>query len=417
VRILVLGNGAREHAIIKSLLIDPNVKTIIAAPGNAGIAQDVETFDINLDDIKEISEFAVLQQIDLVIVGPEKPLVLGISDAIRARGIACFGPSEEAAQLESSKSFAKDIMNAANVPTAKSFTCISINEVIVALEQFGAPYVVKNDGLAGGKGVVVTENMEEAISHAESCLQELNSKVVIEEFLKGSEISLFCITDGKTVLALDAAQDYKRVGDNNTGLNTGGMGAYSPLDWAPKDLKEQTVNQIAMPVINEMNRRGISFSGLLYVGLVLTENGLKVIEFNVRFGDPETQVVLSRLATPLSKVLYASAVGELEKIENLNWRPEACVTVVLAAKNYPTNPVLGDEITGLGQAIQVPGVQIFHAGTTLINGKIVSSGGRVLSITAMGEDLTIARDRVYEALKKIELSGSHYRTDIALMKQ
>jgi len=409
VRILVLGNGAREHAIIKSLLIDPNVKTIIAAPGNAGIAQDVETFDINLDDIKEISEFAVLQQIDLVIVGPEKPLVLGISDAIRARGIACFGPSEEAAQLESSKSFAKDIMNAANVPTAKSFTCISINEVIVALEQFGAPYVVKNDGLAGGKGVVVTENMEEAISHAESCLQELNSKVVIEEFLKGSEISLFCITDGKTVLALDAAQDYKRVGDNNTGLNTGGMGAYSPLDWAPKDLKEQTVNQIAMPVINEMNRRGISFSGLLYVGLVLTENGLKVIEFNVRFGDPETQVLIPLLETPLATLLLKAATGALDDVV-LSWKEASAVTVVLAAEGYPNAPKLNGEITKLPN---ISNSQIFHAGTSIVGSNLVSSGGRVLSVTGIGADLTESRDRAYRAISQIDLVGSFYRNDIA----
>ena len=308
-------------------------------------------------------------------------------------------------------------MNSANVATAESITCLNIDDVKLALTKFGAPFVIKDDGLAAGKGVVVTENLAEAIDHATKCFTDNESKVVVEEFLDGPEVSLFCISDGKKVISLAPAQDYKRVFDNNQGPNTGGIGAYSPLDWAPENIELETIEKIAQPVIDEMNKRGITFKGLLYVGLALTTTGIKVIEFNVRFGDPETQVVLARLETPLSKILYASAIGDLGKLEALKWSTNSVITVVLAAKNYPGTPVIGNEIAGLAQASEIEGVQILHAATTFNGDKIVSNGGRVLSVTATGPDLTIARDRAYKALKNIQLNGSHYRSDIGLVKQ
>jgi phosphoribosylamine--glycine ligase len=416
-RILVLGSGAREHAIIKTFKKDPQVTKIFAAPGNAGIAADVETFALDINNPKEVSASAVLHEIDFVVIGPEQPLVNGVADAIRARGIACFGPSMQAAQLESSKSFAKEIMQSAKVPTANSITCNSLEEVEKALQDFGSPYVIKNDGLASGKGVVVTNVLTEAINHAKNCLENNNSKVVVEEYLTGPEVSLLCVADGNNVIALSPAQDYKRVGDNDTGLNTGGMGAYSPIPWLDPDFVTQTIDLVAKPILEEMGKRLIPFSGILYIGLILTPQGTKVIEFNVRFGDPETQVILSRLKTPLLKILYASAVGNLSEIVEISWSDKYCVTVVLAAKNYPNNPEIGQEITGLSDAQSIEGVEIFHAGTIERDGKIVSDGGRVLSVTALGQDLSQARELVYQALKKIQLSGSHYRSDIALMKE
>jgi phosphoribosylamine--glycine ligase len=316
--------------------------------------------------------------------------------------------------LEASKSFAKDIMLAAGVPTARAYTCHSVDEVAAAIDEFGAPYVIKDDGLAAGKGVVVTSDRDAALEHAADCLTKPDGAVVVEEYLDGPEVSLFLLADGRTVVPLTPAQDFKRVGDNDSGPNTGGMGAYSPLPWAPEGLVQEVVDRVAQPVIDHMHSIGNPFSGLLYAGLALTSNGLKVIEFNARFGDPETQVVLARLQTPLAGVLLAAATGGLSHLAPLEWSDDAAVTVVVASDNYPEAPVTGDSILGIDAAEQVEGVQVLHAGTKSVDGQIVTAGGRVLSVTAVGADLADARARAYEAISHINIRGAHWRTDIAL---
>lgn len=403
-KILVIGSGAREHALARSLSQDPSVTELHAAPGNPGIAQHalLHSCDITVPD--EIADLAAELMVDLVVIGPELPLVAGAADAVRARGIACFGPSALAARIEGSKAFAKEIMAAAGVPTARSRTCHTLGEVGEALDEFGAPFVVKDDGLAAGKGVVVTSDRELALAHAAGC-----RSVVVEEFLDGPEISLFGITDGETVLALEPAQDFKRVGDGDTGGNTGGMGAYSPLSWAPSDLVERVRSEILQPTIDEMRRRDTPFVGLLYAGLALTSQGLKVIEFNARFGDPETQVLLVRLRTPLASVLYRAATGSLDEEPALEFGTEAAVTVVIAAAGYPSETRTGDEISGLEGASGV-GAIVFQAGTKTEGGRLVSAGGRVLSVTGVGRDLTAARDVAYRGIEAIALAGSIHRT-------
>jgi phosphoribosylamine--glycine ligase len=349
-----------------------------------------------------------------VVIGPEVPLVAGAADAVRAAGIACFGPSALAAQLEGSKAFAKQIMIDAGVPTAQARVCLSINDVSAAMSEFGAPFVIKDDGLAAGKGVIVTSDRDAAIAHAAECFAKPDGSVVVEEYLDGPEVSLFAITDGTCVLALQPAQDFKRVGDGDAGPNTGGMGAYSPLPWAPADLIEEVTRTVLQPTVDAMRDRGTPFSGLLYAGLALTSRGIRVIEFNARFGDPETQVVLARLRTPLAGVLLAAATGTLAEVGPLEWSPDAAVTVVLASHGYPESPRTGDPIHGLAAAGNVEGVEVFHAGTAAgPDGQICSAGGRVLSVTAHGVNLHEARDRAYAALELIDLEGAHYRTDIA----
>ncbi|MEU8133823.1 phosphoribosylamine--glycine ligase [Streptodolium elevatio] len=408
-KVLVIGSGAREHALCRSLSLDPSVDSLYCAPGNAGIAEIAELRQVDAMNAAAVADLAADLAADLVVVGPEGPLVAGCADAVRARGIACFGPSGTAARLEGSKAFAKEVMAAAGVPTARSYVCTTPEEADAALDAFGPPYVVKDDGLAAGKGVVVTDDLAVAREHAASC-----ERVVIEEFLDGPEVSLFAITDGTTSVALQPAQDFKRVGDDDAGPNTGGMGAYSPLTWAPEGLVDQLTETVVTPTIDEMRRRGTPFSGVLFVGLALTSRGPRVIEFNCRFGDPETQVVLARLRTPLASVLHASAVGRLADLEPLRWRDGAAVTVVVAAANYPATPRTGDPVGGLADAASVPDAYVLHAGTRRAeDGSVLSSGGRVLSVTATGDTLATARDRAYEAVARIELDGSHYRTDIA----
>ena len=409
-KVLVIGGGAREHALCRSLSLDPAVTSLYCAPGNAGIAEVADLRPVDALDATAVARLATELGAELVVVGPEAPLVAGVADAVRAAGIPCFGPSAEAARLEGSKAFAKDVMAHANVPTARSYVCTTPAEIDDALAAFGAPYVVKDDGLAAGKGVVVTDDIEAARAHALGC-----ERVVIEEFLDGPEVSLFAITDGTTVLPLRPAQDFKRALDGDEGPNTGGMGAYSPLPWADPKLVGEVMETVLQPTVDELRRRGTPFSGLLYAGLAITSRGVRVIEFNARFGDPETQVVLARLRTPLAGVLLGAANGTLDSVPPLAWRDDAAVTVVIASHNYPGTPRTGDPIEGLADvaAKDAPHAYVLHAGTRRDGDRVLSAGGRVLSVTATGKDLSQARERAYAALGRIRLDGSQHRTDIA----
>jgi phosphoribosylamine--glycine ligase len=404
-KILLVGSGGREHALGLGLHADPECTELHVAPGNPGIAEFAHCHPLDIKDNSAIVDLAVQLDVELVVVGPEVPLVNGVADLLRAAGIAVFGPSKAAAQLEGSKNFAKEVMADAGVPTAHSFTCTTQEEMEKALDAFGAPYVVKDDGLAAGKGVVVTRDRQEALDHALAC-----KRVVIEEFLDGPEVSLFGISDGKTIIAMQPAQDFKRAHDDDSGPNTGGMGAYSPLPWAPSDIIEDTYTKILAPMIVEMAARGTPFVGLLYAGLALTNHGTRVIEFNARFGDPETQVLIPLLKTPLAGLLYKAATRNLEGTK-LEWSNETAVTVVLAAEGYPSAPKSGGVI---GELPSIERVSIFHAGTSRNENALVATGGRVLTVTGIGSDLTEARDRAYRAISHISLDGSFYRSDIAL---
>lgn len=404
-KILLVGSGGREHALALGLQADPACTELHCAPGNPGTAQVAINHAVAVTDNAAIVSLAKELQVDLVVIGPEAPLVNGVADLLRAAGIATFGPSKAAAQLEGSKHFAKGVMRDAGVPTARSYTCENQEEIEKALDVFGAPYVVKDDGLAAGKGVVVTEDRAIALEHALAC-----KRVVIEEFLNGPEISLFGISDGRNILPMQPAQDFKRAFDLDKGPNTGGMGAYSPLPWAPDEIMDETYEKVLAPVIAEMAARGTPFVGLLYAGLALTDHGLRVIEFNARFGDPETQVLIPRLKTPLATLLYKAATDSLDDVA-LDWREESAVTVVLAASGYPDSPQVNGVITKIPN---IADTKIFHAGTVQSGDALLSSGGRVMTVTGIGSDLTQARDRAYRAISQIELSGSFYRSDIAL---
>ncbi|MGV8858183.1 phosphoribosylamine--glycine ligase [Rhodoglobus sp.] len=411
-RILVLGSGAREHAIVTSLLSEEETHEITAAPGNAGIASVVETVALDPTRGSVVTEYALDNDIELVIIGPEAPLVEGVADDLRRRGIAVFGPGKAAAALEGSKTFAKRIMDAANVPTGRAHRAGSIDEAIEALDEFGAPYVVKADGLAAGKGVLVTGERNAAVDHAKHWLTY--GSVLVEEYLAGEEVSLFLLSDGHSVVPLSPAQDYKRAYDGDDGPNTGGMGAYSPLNWLPEGFVDEVIDTIALPTIRQLAEEQTPFIGLLYCGLIVTKDGIRVIEFNARFGDPETQVVLPRLVTPLSSLLYAAATGGLADHAAPVFSDDVTVTVVLASEGYPENPKIGRPITGLDAALAVPGITIAHAATAKKGDEFVATGGRVLSVVATGETFAVARERAYEALGHIHLEGSHFRSDIAL---
>jgi phosphoribosylamine--glycine ligase len=414
VLILVIGQGAREHAITHTLLQDPNVE-VVCAPGNPGVSQIAKTEVVDINEISSVVDLAKKHKPDLVVIGPEAPLVAGLSDELRSAGFNVFGPSKAAAVLEGSKAFAKEIMQAAGVPTADSKYCQTVSEARAALELFGAPYVVKDDGLAAGKGVVVTVDFDAAVAHAMACIDSRDGgAVVIEEFLDGPEVSLFGVSDGTKVVPLTPAQDFKRVGDNDQGPNTGGMGAYSPLPWAPNNFVSDVTRTVLQPMINEMNRQGTPFVGLLFAGLAVTSRGVRVIEFNARFGDPETQVVLARLNSSLSELLLAAATGKLSSLAELDWKPESAVTVVMAAEGYPESPALGAVISGI-ESLQDNGTLVYHAGTKLNDaGDLLVNGGRVLSVTALGSDLTVARTQAYSGVERIRFDGEHHRSDIAL---
>lgn len=413
-KILVLGSGAREHAIVKALIrTGTAAEHIVCAPGNAGIAEDVQVANLDASNPEQITRYAMKNEVQLVVIGPEAPLIAGVSDALRAANIPVFGPSQKAAGLEGSKSFAKEVMAAAGVPTGMARECDNLEEVEKAMEDFGAPYVIKADGLAAGKGVIVTSDRQAALDHAK---KYIDMGVLVEEFLAGEEVSLFFLADGTTVLPLSPAQDFKRAYDNDEGPNTGGMGAYSPLPWLPDGFVEEVQRTVAQPTIDEMAKLGAPFQGLLYCGLIVTERGIRVIEFNARFGDPETQVVLRRLTTPLAGLLHSAATGQLVNAPEPVFMDDVAVTVVLASEGYPDSKVEDRPIHHLQDASQH--VEICHAATraeTDEHGKttLFATGGRVLSVVATGKDFAHARHHAYHAIEQIKLEGSHYRKDIA----
>lgn len=409
---LVIGSGGREHALALALSKDPQVAAVHVAPGSPGTDTFAVNHPVDQNDGDAVAALAREIGATLVVVGPEAPLVAGVADSVRAAGIACFGPSKEAAQLEGSKAFAKDVMEAAGVPTAAARVCTTQAELEAALDEFGATYVVKNDGLAAGKGVVVTDDRAEALAHGLDCLSVPGGRVVIEDFLDGPEVSLFAITDGVTSRCFEPAQDFKRVGDLDAGPNTGGMGAYTPLPWAPADIVEQVDQLVIKPTLAEMQRRGTPFAGLLYAGLALTSKGLRVVEFNARFGDPETQALLARLTSPLGQVLYSAATGRLDETEPLQWGSGAAVVVVMAADGYPGTPDKG------GRIVLAPDTEVAHtiqAGTALdAEGHLVAAGGRVLGVVGTGFDLAAARDAAYAQVAATDFPSGFNRTDIAL---
>jgi len=417
VKILVLGSGAREHAIVTALQAEDAGHEIVAAPGNAGIARQVETVRLDASNGKLVAGYALDNGIELVVVGPEAPLVAGVADALRARGIPVFGPGKAAAALEGSKAFAKRIMDDAGVPTGRAITASTREEVAAALDELGAPHVVKADGLAAGKGVLVTADREAALTHADHYLQQ--GPVLVEEFLDGPEVSLFFLADGHDVVPLSPAQDFKRLRDGDEGPNTGGMGAYSPLPWladrwgSEASFADEVLDAVALPTVRALEAAGTPFVGLLYCGLVLTSTGVKVIEFNVRFGDPETQVVLPRLRTPLSQLLLAAATGGLGKLPYPSFSNDAAVVVVLASEGYPEAAETGRPIIGLEKAAALPRVTIAHAATAELDGGFVATGGRVLGVVGTGADLTAARTAAYAGIDAIHLEGGQHRTDIA----
>ena len=407
-RTLVIGTGGREHALALALSRDPGVSEVHAAPGNPGIAEVATLHEVDLMDGAAVAGLAQRLDIDLVVIGPEAPLVAGVADAVRERGISCFGPSRLAAELEGSKAFAKDVMAAAGVPTAMAHVCDTDAEVAAALDAFGPPYVVKDDGLAAGKGVVVTDDRDEAVAHAALC-----DRVVIEEFLDGPEVSLFAITDGSTVYPLQPAQDFKRIFDGDQGPNTGGMGAYTPLAWAPDDLVADVLARVLQPTVDEMARRGSLFAGLLYAGLALTSRGMRVVEFNARFGDPETQPLMALLDSPLGALLKGAADATLDEVEPPRWKDGGAVAVVMASAGYPESSGKGEVIIGTETLAAEPDVDVIHSGTSLRDGALVTAGGRVLAVTAVGSDVANARAKAYEGVSSISFAGAQWRTDIA----
>lgn len=416
-RILVAGGGGREHALAWKLAQNPTVDKMFAVPGNAGIAEVAECLQADPADAETMANLAEDLGIDLTVIGPEAPLVAGLADELGARGLPVFGPTKAAARIEGSKAWAKEVMEKAGAPTARSRSFTAAGEAREFLDSLSPPYVIKADGLAGGKGVYISPDKDAAHRALEECLVEnrfgdAGSTVVVEEFLQGEELSLFCLTDGRTVLPLVPAQDFKRAFDGDEGPNTGGLGAYSPVAHMPADVVDRALKEIFEPVVRQLEREGARFQGLLYGGLMVTSDGPKVLEFNCRFGDPETQVVLPRLDSDLAEPMLACAEGNLAPYAP-RWRQEACVTVVLASGGYPGDHETGKEIKGIEDAAAMPDVLVFHAGTKKRR-KVVTAGGRVLAVSALGADLAQARVRAYDAVEAIDFKGKQFRTDIAL---
>ena len=411
---LVLGPGGREHAIVQALRADPLVSEVRCAPGNAGIAKEVPVYPIDVSSPQLVVELCQELQPDLIVIGPEALLAAGVTNALQAAGFAVFGPTLQAARLESSKAFAKEIMHAAGVPTGQAHTATNLEQLEAALDEMGAPYVVKDDGLAAGKGVIVTQDRNEAIAHGQAIFAG-GDPVLVEEFLEGPEVSVFVIADGKDGVAMSPAQDFKRIYNDDEGPNTGGMGAYTPLEWLPENFTEDVMEQVARPVLAEMAKRGTPFTGVLYCGLAVTKKGIQVIEFNSRFGDPETQPVLARLKTPLGQLLKAAADGKLAtSFPSIQFHDNAAVGVVMASEGYPGAPKTGAQITGVADAAKHEDVSVLHAGTTTGDtGEFTASGGRLLTVVATGDDLVQARDTAYAAVEKISIPNGQYRTDIA----
>jgi phosphoribosylamine--glycine ligase len=417
VKVLVVGGGGREHALVWRLAQNPTIDRLLAAPGNAGIARDAACFPIPVEDLKGILDLVEAEAVDLTLIGPEVPLVSGLADELSARGRLVFGPTSDAARLEGSKAWARALCERHDVPVPRSRSVATMGEGAVALDEFEPPYVVKADGLAAGKGVVIAEDRETAIGALRAALEEhefgdAGSTVLVEEHLTGREVSAFALTDGRDVLPLGFAQDFKRVGDGDTGPNTGGMGAYSPVPFVDDATAGRIVDEVLVRTVHAMQSEGVVYRGVLYAGLMLTDDGPKVLEFNARFGDPEAQVLVPRLGSDLAELCLACAEGNLS-LYRANLSPRACVTVVLASGGYPGEHRTGFEITGLRDAVSVEGTLVFHAGTTERQGRVVTSGGRVLSVGALGETIAEARTRAYEACSRISFEGMHHRGDIA----
>lgn len=416
--VLVVGGGGREHALVSGLERSASVGRLFCAPGNAGIARDATLVPIAADDVEALADFAERENIDLTVVGPEAPLVAGLADLLRERGLTVFGPGREAALLEGSKVFAKDVMASAGVPTGEARTFTEFDAALAYLHEHGAPVVVKADGLAAGKGVTVAHTIEEAERALRECLLEgrfgaAGRTVLLEEFLAGEEVSFLSIVSDGRVLPLEPAQDYKRIFDGDRGPNTGGMGCYSPVPGFSPGLRERIIATIVRPTVAEIVRRGLCFRGVLYAGLILTADGPKVLEFNCRFGDPETQALIPRLRTDLLDILWAAARGEALPTE-ARWSPGPCVGVVMASRGYPATSSKGEVISGLAEAASLPGVKVFHSGTAESGGHIVTAGGRVLTVSAVGASFVEARRLAYRGVGLIDFPGEQHRSDIAL---
>lgn len=414
-KVLLIGSGGREHALAWKLAASPLLEKLYCAPGNPGIATVAELVDISVDDHKALIAFTKDKKIDLVVVGPEAPLVAGLSDEMRAEGIRVFGPSKAAAQLEGSKGFTKDLCARFDIPTGAYGRFNNAPKAKAYIRQQGAPIVVKADGLAAGKGVVVAMTLDEALDAVDACFEgafgSAGAEVVVEEFLDGEEASFFCICDGKTALPLGSAQDHKRVGDGDTGPNTGGMGAYAPAPVMTPEIVERTMRELIEPTMRGMAEIGAPFSGILFLGLMIGKDGPKLIEYNTRFGDPECQVLMMRLDSDLLALINAAVDGKLDEV-SLNWKDQPALTVVMAAEGYPSNVKKGSVIRGLDKLEGMDGVKVFHAGTAEKDGNIIANGGRVLNVTAIADTVAEAQAKAYEAVKRVDWPEGFYRSDI-----